>query len=83
SILGMPTFREPCSSFHQGEEQPDTKLFPRVVPFILRCLKQRNIKGTTRGNSLTLTLTLIMRNYVLSRDTHEHACREFLSNIFV
>ncbi|KYN28712.1 hypothetical protein ALC57_01674, partial [Trachymyrmex cornetzi] len=26
SILGMPTFREPCSPLHQGEEQPDTKL---------------------------------------------------------
>jgi len=24
SILGMPTFREPCSSL-QGEEQPDTQ----------------------------------------------------------
>ncbi|EGI57988.1 hypothetical protein G5I_13966 [Acromyrmex echinatior] len=24
SILGMPTFREPCSPLHQGEEQPDT-----------------------------------------------------------
>jgi len=23
----MPTFREPCSSLHQGEEQPDTGLF--------------------------------------------------------
>ena len=31
SILGMPTFREPCSSFHQGEEKPE--LFLRAVPF--------------------------------------------------
>jgi len=23
STLGMSTFREPCSLFHQGEEQPD------------------------------------------------------------
>jgi len=30
----MPTFREPCSSLHQGEEQPDIKLFLRVAPFI-------------------------------------------------
>ena len=31
----------------------------------------------------TLTLTLIMRNYVLSPGTHEHAYREILSNVFV
>ncbi|KYN30342.1 hypothetical protein ALC57_00188, partial [Trachymyrmex cornetzi] len=31
SILGMPTFREPCSSL-QGEEQPDTELFLQAVP---------------------------------------------------
>ena len=34
SILGMPTFRELCSSLHQSEEQPDTELFLRIVPFI-------------------------------------------------
>jgi len=26
----MPTFREPCSSLHQGEEQPDT-FFPCLM----------------------------------------------------
>jgi len=31
SILEMPTFRELCSSLHQGEEQPDTELFLWVV----------------------------------------------------
>ncbi|KYN37571.1 hypothetical protein ALC56_07770, partial [Trachymyrmex septentrionalis] len=30
SILGMSTFREPCSPLHQGEEQPDTKYIPRI-----------------------------------------------------
>jgi len=34
SILGMPTFHEPCSSLHQGEEQPDAELFLWVVPFL-------------------------------------------------
>jgi len=35
----MPTFREPCSSLYQSEEQPDTELFFRVAPFyILRYL---------------------------------------------
>ena len=37
SILGMPTFRESCSSLYQGkvqEEQPDTELFLRVVPLL-------------------------------------------------
>jgi len=34
-ILRMPTFRELCSSLHQGEEQPDTELFLRVVPLFL------------------------------------------------
>ena len=34
SILGMPMFREPCSPLHQGEEQLNTELFLRVVPFI-------------------------------------------------
>jgi len=35
SILGMPTFlRKLCSSPHQGEEQPDTELFLRVVPLL-------------------------------------------------
>jgi len=34
SILGRPTFREPCSSLHQGEKQPDTELFLRIAPFI-------------------------------------------------
>ena len=33
SILEMSTFREPCSPLHQGEEQPDTELFLRAVPF--------------------------------------------------
>jgi len=33
-ILGMPRFREPCSSLHQSEEQPDTELFLRVVPLL-------------------------------------------------
>ena len=31
----MSTFREPCSPLHQGEEQRDTELFLRAVPFIL------------------------------------------------
>jgi len=31
-------FREPCSPLHQGDEQPDTELFLRAVPFILRYL---------------------------------------------
>jgi len=30
SILGMPTFREPCSPLHQDEEQLDT-----VPPILL------------------------------------------------
>jgi len=34
SILGMPTFR----AVLQGEKQPNTELFLRIVPFILRCL---------------------------------------------
>jgi len=35
----MPTFREPCSSLHQGGEQPDTELFLQIAPFhILRYL---------------------------------------------
>jgi len=27
SILGIPTFCEPCNSLYQSEEQPDTELF--------------------------------------------------------
>ncbi|KYQ50657.1 hypothetical protein ALC60_10253, partial [Trachymyrmex zeteki] len=38
SILGMPTFREPCSPFYQGEEQPDTKLFLWAVPLYITLL---------------------------------------------
>jgi len=34
SILGMPTFYEPCSSLHQCEEQPETELFLRVIPLL-------------------------------------------------
>ena len=34
-ILGMPTFREPCSPLHQVEEQPDTELFLQIVPFYI------------------------------------------------
>jgi len=34
SILGMPMFREPCSPFHQSEEQLDTELFLQVVLFL-------------------------------------------------
>ena len=34
SILGIPTFREPCNPLHQDEEQPDTELFLRVVSFL-------------------------------------------------
>ena len=30
----MPTFREPCSPLHQSEEQLDTELFLRVIPFL-------------------------------------------------
>jgi len=30
----MPTFREPCSSLHQGEEQPDTGLLLQLIPYI-------------------------------------------------
>ncbi|KYQ59817.1 hypothetical protein ALC60_01202 [Trachymyrmex zeteki] len=44
SILGMPTFREHCSSFYQGEEQPDTELFLRGVPFILRRFLDRELQ---------------------------------------
>jgi len=33
-ILEMPTFRKPCSPLHQDEEQSDTELFLRIVPFI-------------------------------------------------
>ncbi|KYN29323.1 hypothetical protein ALC57_01240 [Trachymyrmex cornetzi] len=38
SILRMPTFRKPCSPLHQDQKQPDTELFLRTVPFILRYL---------------------------------------------
>ncbi|KYN29949.1 hypothetical protein ALC57_00595 [Trachymyrmex cornetzi] len=31
----MPTFREPCSPLHQGEEQSDTELFLRAVPLYI------------------------------------------------
>ena len=33
-ILGMSTFREPCSPLHQDEEQPNTELFLPVIPFL-------------------------------------------------
>jgi len=48
SILGMPTFREPCSPPHQSEEQPDTKLFLRVVPFYITLLVGMMMKGGRR-----------------------------------
>ncbi|KYN11082.1 hypothetical protein ALC57_16783 [Trachymyrmex cornetzi] len=38
SILEMPTFHEPCSPLHQGEEQPDTELFLQAVPFFITLL---------------------------------------------
>ncbi|KYM80079.1 hypothetical protein ALC53_09478 [Atta colombica] len=52
SILGMPTFREPCSP-HQSEEQPDTKLFLQVVPFYITLLvgmvgRKKRIMGEER-----------------------------------
>jgi len=34
----MPTFCEPCNPLHQGEEQLDTELFLRVVPFYITLL---------------------------------------------
>jgi len=37
-ILEMPTFCEPCIPLHQTEEQPDTELFLRVVPFYIMLL---------------------------------------------
>ena len=37
SILGMPTFHEPCSSFYQSEE-PNTELFLRVIPLYITLL---------------------------------------------
>ncbi|KYQ55333.1 hypothetical protein ALC60_05958, partial [Trachymyrmex zeteki] len=33
SILGMPTFREPCSPLHQGEEQPDINKVHETLTF--------------------------------------------------
>ncbi|KYN12230.1 hypothetical protein ALC57_15627 [Trachymyrmex cornetzi] len=38
SILEMPTFRDPRSPLHQGEEQPDTELFLQAVPFYITLL---------------------------------------------
>jgi len=48
SILGMPMFREPCSSLHQGEEQPDTELFLRVIPLLYITLLVGMVKRKTR-----------------------------------
>ncbi|KYN41494.1 hypothetical protein ALC56_04099 [Trachymyrmex septentrionalis] len=31
----MSTFREPCNPLYQDEEQPDTELFLRAVPFYI------------------------------------------------
>ena len=44
----MPTFREPCSSLHQGEEQPDTELFLRVVLFLYITLFVGVMEGKKR-----------------------------------
>ena len=38
SILGMPTFREPCSPLHQGEKQPDIELFSPGRSFYITLL---------------------------------------------
>jgi len=35
----MSTFHELCNSPHQGEDQSDTELFIRVIPFILSYLE--------------------------------------------
>jgi len=44
----MPTFREPRSLFHQGEEQPDTELFLWVVPFLYIMLLVEVVEGKKR-----------------------------------
>jgi len=42
----VPTFREHCSSFHQGEKQPDTKLFWRI-PYVYSLFSKK--KGGGEG----------------------------------
>ncbi|KYQ54039.1 hypothetical protein ALC60_07051, partial [Trachymyrmex zeteki] len=61
SILEMPTFREPCSPLHQGDEQPDTRLFLQVVPFYITLPVRRNIKrnGLEEQPSIRLLLALM------------------------
>jgi len=61
----MPTFREPCSSLHQGEEQPDTKLFLRIILLLYITLlvsyatvgvmegKKRIVDGGGEGKSVS------------------------------
>ncbi|KYQ47768.1 hypothetical protein ALC60_13193, partial [Trachymyrmex zeteki] len=39
SILGMPTFREPCSPLHQGEKQPDTVSASYCIRLLLILMK--------------------------------------------
>jgi len=48
SILGMPMFRESCSSLHQGEEQPDTELFLRVISLLYITLLVGMVERKTR-----------------------------------
>jgi len=48
SILGMPTFREPCSSLHQGKEQLNTELFLRIIPLLYITLLVRVVEGKKR-----------------------------------
>jgi len=60
SILEMLTFREPCSSLHQGEEQPE--LFLRVIPLFYITLLVGAVEGKKkivdmREKSVSLSLT--------------------------
>ena len=48
SILKMSTFREPCNSLYQGEEQPDTELFLWIVPFLHITLFVGVVEGKKR-----------------------------------
>jgi len=52
----MPMFREPCP-LHQGEEQSDTELFLRAIPFYIMLLievvgKRREMWIEGRGGGI-------------------------------